>query len=170
MNEVVRIEGMSDCLNWCDKAPEDMVKLAKKAMRAGGGAVTKRMKPSIDARWRRLIKYKVTGGRNDKDLNCGIGFFNGHQQQGKQSTKGAPIDDWFKFYWMNYGTLTRRDPNHRFTKPIRPAHHAASQRRRNRLGQPHRNYFEAAMEGYEDTFFNAFAKHVAENIEECYDR
>ena len=169
MSAAVKIEGMSDCLNWCDKAPEDMVKLAKKAMREGGKAVTKKMRPSIDNRWRKLIKYKVTGGRDDKDLNCGIGFFNGHQQQGKQSP-GAPVDDWFKAYWKNYGTLTRRDPNHHFSKPIRHANTAAARRRRNNVGQPHENFFEAAMEGYEDVFFNSFAKYVAENIEDCYDR
>jgi hypothetical protein len=169
MSATMTIEGMSDCLRWCDKAPEDMVKLAKKAMREGGKAVTKGMRPKIDARWRKLIKYKVTGGRNDKDLNCGIGLFNAHQQQGKQPA-GSPVDDWFKAYWKNYGTLTRRDPNHRFDKPIKHAGTAAASRRRNNVGQPHENFFEGALEGYEDAFFNAFARTIAENIEDCYDR
>lgn len=166
----LKIEGMSDCLRWCDAAPEDMVKLAKKAMREGGKAVTKAMRPQVDARWRNLIKYKVTGGRSDKDLNCGIGMFNDKKQQGHHNPGQDPAFDWFKFYWMNYGTLTRRDPNHQFDKPIRHAGTAAAKRRRNRIGQPHLNIFEKAMAGYEDRFFDAFSRTVAENIEDCYDR
>ena len=38
MNQILTIEGMSDCLKWTEKAPEEMVKLAKKAMRSGGKA------------------------------------------------------------------------------------------------------------------------------------
>lgn len=169
MSQYVKIEGVADCLRWMEEAPADMVKVAKKAMRAGGRVVTKEMKAKIDARWRGLIKYKVSGGRNDKDLNCGIGLFNTHQQQGKQPDTHA-VDDWFKAYWKNYGTLARRDPKHQFTKPIKPDRQAAAQRRRNRLGQPHENFFEAILQGYEDRFYDAFAKSLAENIEECYDR
>ena len=57
MSASMTIEGMADCLRWTEKAPEDMVKLAKKAMREGGKAVTRSMRPKIDARWRKLIKY-----------------------------------------------------------------------------------------------------------------
>lgn len=161
---------MADCLRWCEKCPDNMVKLAKKAMREGGKAVTKDMRAKIDARWRKLVKYKVTGGRNDRDLNCGIGLFNGHQQQGQQPVGKAPIDDWFKAYWKNYGTLTRRDPNHQFTKPIKHSTTSAAKRRRNWIGQRHENFYEALMLGYEDRFYDAFAHTIADNIEDCYDR
>ena len=170
MNQILTIEGMSDCLKWTEKAPEEMVKLAKKAMRSGGKAVAKVMRSRIDSRWRSLVKYKITGGSNDRDLNCGIGFFNTHVRQGHRNAGQKPADDWFKAYWANYGTLTRRDPNHRFEKPIRHASTAAARRRRNNIGQPHLNFFEKAQQGYEDTFYNNFASTLAENIEDCYDR
>ena len=170
MNQVMTIEGMADCLRWTEKAPEDMVKLAKKAMRSGGKAVTKAVTPRVDSRWRRLVKYKVTGGRNERDVNCGIGFFNNHDRQGHHNAGSAPVDDWFKAYWANYGTLTRRDPEHRFTKPIKHSSTRAASRRRNDVGQPHLNFFERALEGYEDIFYDAFSEYMAQNIEECYDR
>lgn len=166
----LKIEGMSDCMRWCDKAPEDMVKLAKKAMRDGGKAVTKTMRPKIAERWRSLLKYKVTGGKNDKDLNCGIGMFNNKKQQGHSNPGQDPAYDWFKFYWQNYGTLTRRDPNHEFVYPVRHSGTTAAKRRRNRVGQPHLNFYDKAIEGYEDIFFNAFAKTITDNIDDCYDR
>lgn len=164
------IEGLADCLRWCDKAPEDMIKLDKEAMRQGGKAVTRQMRPQLDSRWRKLIKYKVTGGKNDKDLNCGFGLFNNHNMQGHATSSGLPAEDWFKFYWMNYGTLTRRDPNHDFDRPINHDDTAQAKRRRNRKGQPHHNFFEDAIKGYEDIFFDALEKHISENIDDCYDR
>lgn len=172
----LKIEGMSDCMRWCDKAPEDMVKLAKKAMRDGGKAVTKRMRLKIDARWRALLKYKVTGGKNDKDLNCGIGMFNNQKHQSHDNRKNPP-SDWFKFYWGNYGTITKRDPKHHFEKPVKNEivyrgrrKEFAEKRRRNNIGQQYNNWFEEALLGYEEEFFEAFDKVISENIEFCYDR
>lgn len=169
MSVTLQIEGMSDCMRWCDAAPKDMVKLAKKAMRSGARAVTKRMMPKIDERWRPLVKYALEGGKNDQDLACNVGLFNGRQRQGHQSASGT-VDDWFKAYWKNYGTLTRRDPEHHFATSIRPAHQSRSRRRRNNVGQPHLNFFENALEGYEDVFFDAFSRTVNDNIEDCYER
>ena len=169
MSTAVKIEGMSDCLNWCDKAPEDMIKLAKKAMYAACGSLAKGVKTKIDPRWRGLVRYKVSGGRNDKDLEAWIGLFNGHQQNGKQPAEGATFD-WFKAYWKNYGTLTHRDPSHEFSRKIKPSTYSAAKRRRNNVGQPHENFFEAAMQGFEDLVFRKYSETIAKNIEDCYDR
>ena len=169
MSVNLQIEGMSDFLRWTERAPDDMVKLAKVAMREGAKRVVISMRPQINERWKRLLKYKVSGGRNDKDLACDIGLFNGRQRQGHQPASGD-VDDWFKAYWMNYGTLARRDPNHVFMNPVQPASRTRSQRRRNRVGQPHQNFLEKAMLGYEDVFFNAFSQKIADNIEDCYER
>lgn len=166
----VTIEGVSDCLRWMDEAPKDMVKLARKAMTAGCSAVKKEVKPRIDERWRPLVRSKVTGGNNDKDLEAAIGLFNGRQRSGHQPKSGREVDDWFKAYWKNYGTLSKRDPNHTFATPVRPSHHAKSRRRRNNVGQSHVNFFEAAIAGYETTFYDAFAKTIEKNIDDCYDR
>ena len=170
MSVTLRIEGVSDCMRWCDAAPKDMVQLARKAMRAGARAVTRTVKPRLDARWRPLVRYALSGGKRDDDLTCAVGQFNKHEAQGHQPVQGDKVDDWFKAYWKNYGTLTKRDPSHDFKSPIRPAGQAASKRRRNRIGQSHRNFFEDAMQGYETIFFNAFTKTINDNIEDCYER
>lgn len=169
MSANLKIEGMSDCMRWCDAAPKDMVKLAKKAMRSGARAVTRHIKPKLDARWRPLVKYSLEGGKKDDDLACNVGLFNGRQRQGHQPASGD-VDDWFKAYWKNYGTLTRRDPEHHFSTRVRPSHQARSRRRRNNVGQPHLNFFENALEGYEDVFFDTFSRTVNDNIEDCYER
>lgn len=160
---------MSDCLRWMDAAPKDMIKLAKKAMRSGAKDAVKYAKPRMEPRWRRLLRYAVMGGSHEDDLACMIGLFNGHEISGHQSGK-RKIPDWQKAYWLNYGTLLGRDPDHHFKNRIKPTRYKASQRRRNRFGIPYENFFEDAMHGYDTPFFNAFAKKISDNIDECYDR
>lgn len=169
MSVNLKIEGMSDCMRWCDAAPKDMVKLAKKAMRSGAREVTRHLKPKIDPRWRPLVRYNIEGGKRDDDLVCNVGLFNGHQRQGHQPESGD-VDDWFKAYWKNFGTLTKRDPSHYFKNHIRGRMTARGSRRRNNVGQPHVNFFENALQGYEDAFFGAFSRTVADNITDCYER
>ena len=97
-------------------------------------------------------------------------MFNNHVRQGHHNKGQEPVDDWFKFYWMNYGTLTRRDPNHEFERPIKHDDTVSAKNRRNSKGQRHLNFYEKAIEGYEDEFYSAMSKHIAENIDDCYDR
>lgn len=165
MSVKLQIEGMSDCMRWCDAAPKDMIKLAKKAMRSGAREASKYVKGRLEPRWRRMLRYVVEGSKTDEDLNCIFGLFNRHERSGS-----GKVDDWFKVYWQNYGTLLGRDPKHQFKNRIKPTRYAAASRRRNRYGIPYDNFFDDAMQGYENPFFRSFAKYVADNIEDCYER
>jgi hypothetical protein len=71
-----------------------------------------------------------------------LGLFNGHQRQGHQN-KAGNVDDWFKAYWLNYGTLSKRDPEHQFRTPVKHKGSAAAARRKFTEGLEPRKFFEA---------------------------
>lgn len=157
------IQGLDDCLRWMDKAPENCIKASRAAMRDASKAVSKKMRQRTPKRWRRLVKFAVNKNANGT-LAAWIGLFNGHQQQGHQNKDAKAIDDWFKAYWANYGTLTRRDQSHTFKYGIK------NKKRRNNVGQRPMNFFEAAANGAESEFVDAFSKALAEKERDFYDR
>lgn len=157
------IQGLDDCLRWMDKAPENCIKVSRAAMRDASRAVSKKMRQRTPKRWRRLVKFAVNKNANGT-LAAWIGLFNGHQQQGHQNKDAKAIDDWFKAYWANYGTLTHRDQSHTFKYGIK------NRKRRNNVGQRPMNFFEAAANGAESAFVDAFSKALAEKERDFYDR
>ena len=157
------IQGLDDCLRWMDKAPENCIKVSRAAMRDASRAVSKKMRQRTPKRWRRLVKFAVNKNANGT-LAAWIGLFNGHQQQGHQNKDAKAIDDWFKAYWANYGTLTHRDQSHTFKYGIK------NKKRRNDVGQRPMNFFEAAASGAEPEFVDAFSKALAEKERDFYDR
>lgn len=157
------IQGLDDCLRWMDKAPENCIKVSRAAMRDASRAVSKKMRQRTPKRWRRLVKFAVNKNANGT-LAAWIGLFNGHQQQGHQNKDAKAIDDWFKAYWANYGTLTHRDQSHTFKYGIK------NRRRRNNVGQRPMNFFESAANGAESEFVDAFSKALAEKERDFYDR
>ena len=157
------IQGLDDCLRWMDNLPGNCIKVSKAAMRDASRTVSKKMRARAPKRWRRLIKYAVDKNV-DGTLSAWIGLFNGHQHQGHQRNGKKPIDDWFKAYWANYGTLTHRDQNHTFKYGIK------NKKRRNDVGQRPMNFFEAAANGAESEFIDAFNKALAEKERDFYDR
>jgi len=157
------IQGLDDCLRWMDKAPENCIKVSRAAMRDASRAVSKKMRQRTPKRWRRLVKFAVNKNANGT-LAAWIGLFNGHQQQGHQNKDAKAIDDWFKAYWANYGTLTHRDQSHTFKYGIK------NRKRRNNVGQRPMNFFEAAANGAESEFVDAFSKALAEKERDFYDR
>ena len=161
------ITGLDDCLKFFDNLPENVVKATRNALRDGGRATAKQIRQRVPKRWTRLVKTKVT---NKGNLYVTTGMFNGHQSQGHQPSKKAPIDDWFKMYWLNYGTLEGRDPSHEFDRPIKHAGTAAARNRKNRTGVQHRNFFEEAIKGWRETFMAAFNESFKRQERELYKR
>lgn len=168
--EGLSISGLEDCLRWIDKLPENCIKATQTALRDASKNVCKSLRQLTPRRFRKLVRYKVWK-QPDGKLNAGFGLWNGHQQQGHQSPNAdKQIDDWFKAYWKNYGTLTHRDPNHHFIKPVNHPGTAAAQRRRNRVGQPAEHFFEASIAGYEDKFIQAFKDSLDRQETTFYER
>lgn len=166
MNQRIEISGLDDCLRWMDQAPANCLKASKSAMRTAGKKTASKIRRNIPKRWRSLVKATVDKNRSG-NLIAWIGMFNGKQHQGHQNPNYTePIDDWFKAYWGNYGTLTHRDPNHKFKEPVK----RGNERRRNDVGQIRKNFFENALSGWEGDFFNEFSQALAKQEQTFYER
>jgi len=140
----VEIEGVSELLRKFDNAPDQMIKDVKKALRKASAVETRNMRRSLPESARHLVKAKVKG-RKSGDISAVFGLY------GKV---GDPDMAWFHWYWENYGTLQGRDPAHRFEFAIKGGQAAAN--RRNKVGQPHRNFYESIVNGFQSRFLANF--------------
>ncbi len=143
----IRVEGLDDCLKALDRLPENALRMTEAALKEAAQPVAKRMRSKMPARFRKLIKSKVIKAERRMNGNSTaiIGAFKRRKQDEKE------VNDWFKMYWQNYGTLSHRDPGHEFVFPIKKG-----KRRRNNVGQDHLNFFEAASEGWDQMMYNNF--------------
>lgn len=162
MAKVYKIEGLDDCIKCMDQAPENVMKMTKAAMKEAGRQTARLIRSATPARWKRLVGSKVTKGQLTGDTYALVGYFN----KGKKKGSNAGIPDWFKAYWKNYGTLTKRDQSHRFEYGVK----AHSNGRRNNVGQPAENFFEAAIGGWDSKFFDEFQKSMVKQENKLYDR
>ena len=163
----VSVDGLDGCLKIFDQLPENILKVEKASMRKASAAVSKNMRKAIPKRFRKLVKYKMYEDR-DKNTYVLIGLYNRKEVAGHQPDSGDPVFDWFKAYWANYGTLSRRDRNHKFKFGIKPK--TAGNPRRQSVGQPAQNFFEKAIVGWEEKFVDAFYAEVERNKDEMYQR
>ena len=162
MPQLVHIEGLDDCLKCMDAAPGNAIKMTQTALREASKKSARQIRQKTPQRFRRLVKYKVFKGQITNNQNALVGLFN--KKQTKNGSDDVP--DWFKAYWKNYGTITKRDPNHHFDSPVK----RGTKSRRNNVGQPNENFFEAAIAGWDGPFMEAFEKSMAEQQEKLYDR
>lgn len=162
MAKIGTIEGLNDCLKCLDAAPENVVKMTKNAMREGGKAASRVIRAKTPARWRRLVGYKVTKGQLSGNTYALVGYFN----KGKSKGTAGAIDDWFKAYWKNYGTLARRDASHHFSNPVK----RNVRGRRNNVGQPATLFFEQSLGGCYERFLSAFRDSMSKQEQTLYDR
>lgn len=161
------VEGLDDCLRVFDRLPENMLKMEKKAMRKASQAVTKNLRKGIPKRFRRLVKYKMHEDRQ-RNTYVLIGLYNRKEVSGNQPEGGDPVFDWFKAYWANYGTLSRRDPNHNFQTKIKAK--TPGNKRRQSVGQPAQNFFERALSGWQEVYLETFEKEMKKEEDTLYDR
>lgn len=154
MANVLTIDGLNECYRAFDGMPAAAVKVTKTALRDAAKPVTRQIRKGTPARWRKLVRSKVSSGMTLRGgMVATVGLWNNHQ---KTNSK-APFD-WFKAYWANYGTLKHRDPSHQFMYKIKP--HA---KRRNNEGQYPQNFFEAASQGVESLFLDKFVESFQKN-------
>lgn len=164
----VSVDGFDECAKMFDALPENILKMEKASMRKASAAVSKNIRKGIPKRFRKLVKYKMYEDRN-KNTYVLIGLYNrkeiaGHQPEGG----GDPVFDWFKAYWANYGTLSRRDKNHRFKFAIKPK--TAGNPRRQSVGQPSQNFFAKAISGWENIYVDTMEKELKKNEDMLYGR
>ena len=161
----VEIRGLDDVLRTLEAAPKEMRAVAKKSMSAASKATARTLKQRTPKRWRGLVDYQVAVNRKTGQVSARMGYYNAKQAKGKQPKDADRAFDWYKAYWSNYGTLTKRDPNHYFRSPVNPSHYAAAKRRVNRMGIPARHFFENAISGWENTFLAAFQSAFNKNFD-----
>jgi hypothetical protein len=147
------ITGLDDCLKCFDKAPDNMLKLVRKALKEGGKEAAKEIRKAMPRRFKRLVSCKVVKGTLSGDYSALVGAFN------KVKSGTNEPDDWFKAYWKNYGTLTHRDKNHKFDYPIKKLNH----KRRNEVGQPHENFYDGAIAPAQNAFIRSFENYIKTN-------
>lgn len=167
--EGITISGLDDCLKLFDQAPANLVEVSRTALKDASKVTTRQIRGRLPKRWRGMVRYKVMKTYQKGDLHALLGLFNGHQRQGHQN-KAGNVDDWFKAYWLNYGTLSKRDPEHQFRTPVKHRGTAAAARRKFAEGIEPRKFFEASIKGWQGTFVEAFGKSIKNQEDKLYER
>ena len=90
--------------------PDKMLKLTKKSMRSAASESAKIIRRAGNPRFASLVGYKVASGKLSGDLSAAVGYFRSRQKE------KSDVDDWFKAYWSEYGTLENRYAGHRFQR------------------------------------------------------
>lgn len=150
----MKIEGTKEACSFLAAYPRETRKIISKALRESVKPMTRRLYGYIPvARWKRLVKVKVKQSKSTSRLYAKVGMFD----DGKATRGGA--SDWFQAYWLNYGTLRRRDPGHKFDYPPR------GNKSRNKQGIYQRNFYDYAMQGMDNDLTNRFLKSIEQQHE-----
>lgn len=154
------ITGLDDCLKCFDRAPKNLLKVVRQALKDGGKQAAKEFRKVMPRRFKRLVSNKVVKGVISGDYAALIGAFN--------RVKGGTNepDDWFKAYWKNYGTLTKRAKDHKFDYPIKKLNRV----RRNEVGQPAEHFYDGAIGPAQNAFLRAFQDSIKEQEDKLKER
>lgn len=163
----IEIEGANELLRKFDVARRDKNRVLRQAMADAAKVCARAMRSGIPARWRSIIRAKAYIDRSDTVV-AAFGLSTKTKNARGTQPKGKKINDWFKAYWLNYGTLQGRDANHKFKYPVKPRHTAAANRRKNKSGIKAQNFFDVAIKGYEAKFSNEFSKSLQAHIEQLF--
>ena len=90
--------------------PDKMLKLTKKSMRSAASESANIIRRAGNPRFASLVGYKVASGKLSGDLSAAVGYFRSRQKE------KSDVDDWFKAYWSEYGTLENRYAGHKFQR------------------------------------------------------
>ena len=102
----IQFDGAERLKELCNQYPEKMHRMGiMGAYRVAARPVVRELKKR-EPRFKKLVSATAVKSR-DKDLvmmRVGV------------NPKKSKIEDWFKAYWKNYGTLSNRDPSHDFIR------------------------------------------------------
>lgn len=150
----IEIQGLEQTLRWMDKMPQNCLNLTTKSMKRAVSATAKQIRNRTPRRWRKLVKPRAKLQRSGTVL-ARTGWIDTGQQSSSHG-KSNPPTDWFKAYWLNYGTLEGRDSNHEFKYPVKKATTAAASRRKNKRGNVYQHFYERSIIGWQEKFREAF--------------
>lgn len=133
--------------------PEKMLKLTKKSMRSAASESAKIIRRAGNQRFASLVGYKVASGKLSGDLSAAVGYFRSRQKE------KSDVDDWFKAYWSEYGTLENRYAGHRFQR------RRAARSRHFRGGIMPRLQYEGCKSDAIDAYQTRLEKEMVKNFE-----
>ena len=168
-----KIEGTYEFTQFLKRYPLECNKIIRKALGASGRIVAssiRRMTPV--PKWKRLVKSKVSMSRESGRLYVRAGYFGA--KRGSAFKKDGFDSNWefFKAYWLNNGTLKRRDPDHEFTYPpgvLKVKYDKKGNiksKPRNREGITPRNFYEKSVEGLEPKVERVFVRSIEKQHEQ----
>lgn len=133
--------------------PEKMLKLTKKSMRSAASESAKIIRRAGNPRFASLVGYKVAIGKLSGDLSAAVGYFRSRQKE------KSDVDDWFKAYWSEYGTLENRYAGHRFQR------RRAARSRHFRGGIMPRLLYEGCKSDAVDAYQRRLEKEMVKNFD-----
>ena len=133
--------------------PEKMLNLTKKSMRSAASESAKIIRRAGNPRFASLVGYKVASGKLSGDLSAAVGYFRSRQKE------KSDVDDWFKAYWSEYGTLENRYAGHRFQR------RRAARSRHFRGGIMPRLQYEGCKSDAVDAYQRRLEKEMVKNFE-----
>lgn len=133
--------------------PDKMLKLTKKSMRSAASESAKIIRRAGNQRFASLVGYKVASGKLSGDLSAAVGYFRSRQKE------KSDVDDWFKAYWSEYGTLENRYAGHRFQR------RRAARSRHFRGGIMPRLQYEGCKSDAIDAYQTRLEKEMVKNFE-----
>ena len=133
--------------------PEKMLNLTKKSMRSAASESAKIIRKAGNPRFTSLVGYKVASGKLSGDLSAAVGYFRSRQKE------KSDVDDWFKAYWSEYGTLENRYAGHRFQR------RRAARSRHFRGGIMPRLLYEGCKSDAVDAYQRKLEKEMVKNFE-----
>ena len=133
--------------------PDKMLKLTKKSIRSAASESAKIIRRAGNPRFASLVGYKVASGKLSGDLSAAVGYFRSRQKE------KSDVDDWFKAYWSEYGTLENRYAGHRFQR------RRAARSRHFRGGIMPRLQYEGCKSDAIDAYQTRLEKEMVKNFE-----
>lgn len=148
-----KVEGVEEFTKAVDKVLYgEADKVVKLAMTDAAKVAVKQLKGALSKpMFKDLVKYKFKQGVKYKFMN--VGLFDRHKtlpEVGYPNTKGNNKPIWHLAYWLNYGTLNRRDKTHTFRQRIK------NKSINSKRGVRPQKFFEANQEQMTEAYKGAF--------------
>lgn len=167
MAEMNMVQGVEEFTQACDKilyGPAD--KVVRQSMTAAAKKAVKTLQGQLPNRlYDDLLKYKFKQGVRLKFVNVGL-FDNRKTLKDYRypDTKGNNKRLFSIAYWLNYGTLNRRDPSHKFRERIK------AKSRASRRGVHPQKFFERAQGGLDKAYISAFEEELNRRTEKFFEK
>lgn len=142
---MAKIEGTAEAVEFLRRYPLEANGMIKKALSAAGRPIANAIRRQTPYQaWRKMVRTRVRMSRKMKRLYMTSGYHEIKRGLKRKANGKLEISDWYKAYFMNYGTRERRDLDHKFDKA-----EAGTKKNRNMRGQFGLNFYDKAISDLE---------------------